>query len=88
MRMSVKELAMFMSDQHISTLDMVVGCALKESMKKGDFWALDKMLERIIGKVPQKTEMTGADGVPFLPPVMNFNPVRPAVQESTAPDGN
>lgn len=68
MKMTVDELVRFSKHPEATALEVIISSVIRECMKKGDFWALDKMLERVIGKVPLKQELTGADGAPFQPP--------------------
>ena len=78
MKMTVDDLVRFSKHPEATALEVIVSSVIRECMKKGDFWALDKMLERVIGKVPQKTELTGNEGEPFFIPPAVFAPVRPA----------
>lgn len=68
LKMTVDELVRFSKHPEATALEVIVSSVIRECMKKGDFWALDKMLERVIGKVPLKQELTGADGTPLTPP--------------------
>lgn len=68
LRLTVRELSALAQENDTKSLDVIIAHTIKECIKKGDFWALDKMLERVIGKVPQKQELTGADGAPLTPP--------------------
>ena len=78
MKMTVDELVRFSKDPDATALEVIISSVIRECMKKGDFHTLDKMLERVIGRVPQKTELTGNEGEPFFIPPAVFAPVRPS----------
>lgn len=43
---------------------------------EGDITAIKELGDRVEGKVPQRIEATGADGVPLLPPTISIAPPR------------
>ena len=57
-----RELAEAMQGE-IPRIRMAVKAAMGKAAQ-GDFHLLDRLLDRIIGKVPQRTELTGGDGGP------------------------
>jgi len=61
----------------VPSLESTLARVILKCHSKGEFTDLDKILDRIIGKVPQKFEgeLTGAAGAPILPPVIHLHPV-------------
>jgi hypothetical protein len=70
----------------ITKNDLITMCAdgntpaLKYAIAKAiineDFKAIDSLLDRAIGKVPQKTELTGYDGGPLFTAQVIIQPVK------------
>lgn len=53
-----------MAAKDSSMLTLWLANGIAQSTKKGDFGALNALLDRVTGKVPQKLEHTGEDGGP------------------------
>jgi len=65
LRQNVDAMREIIQDKNSSTLKVwIASCAVK-AIAKGDITVLDVLLNRMIGKVPQKTELTGQDGQPL-----------------------
>lgn len=78
LKMTIPDMIRYAKQQEATALEVIVSSVITQCVKKGDYWTFDKMIERVIGKVPQKTELTGADGEPFGPtpaPIIQFVPL-------------
>ena len=68
--------------QHMSknpdtpVFEQIVARVLLRCQRVGNFVDIDRMLDRIIGKVPQRSE-TELSGVPLVPPVIQFVGIPP-----------
>lgn len=71
---SVEELGRIRDNLQESGVRAAVASIILRSRAKGEMSALNDILDRIVGKVPQKTHISGGDGEPFQMPVMNFFP--------------
>lgn len=49
---------------------------LARAIHWGDTAELEKILSRVIGSVPQKTELTGGNGQPLIPAVISIQPIK------------
>ena len=49
-------------------IEVVVAKAILREWKDGTLHRTETVLDRIIGKVPQKQELSGASGAPLMPP--------------------
>lgn len=65
MELTLEDLKNITNNKESKPITAVVAAYLLNCRKKGIF--PDQILDRVIGKVPQKTELTGAEGVPFEP---------------------
>ncbi len=74
MRMKGDEVMRVRDSQDSTILESAVASVLLRARAKGDHRGLDILIDRVIGKVPQKTELTGADGEALSPAVLNFAP--------------
>lgn len=62
----IKELHAIRYDPRSSVLQQWVAAAAILGIRKGDVLALDKILNRVIGSVKEKIEITGVDGGPIM----------------------
>lgn len=53
-----------------------VTALLARAMYWGDTAELERLLSRVLGAVPQRTELTGASGQPLIPAVINIQPIK------------
>lgn len=62
--------------------EAAVGAIVLRCRDTGNFSELDRLLDRCIGKVPQKieSEITGGKGSPLIPPTIQIMPVLPMGQ--------
>lgn len=70
--MTVNEIEKIGSDKDETELRSIVARVMMRCRAKGEFGDLNMILDRIIGKVPQKTELTGEDGSPLVPATIVF----------------
>jgi hypothetical protein len=75
MKMTKTELEEYAKRPDITALDLTVARALIKGWMIGDMRNVNTLLERIIGKVPDKLEHTGAAGMPLVPPQIIFTGV-------------
>jgi len=68
-----------LASKESSGIEAVVAKAIIVDIKEGHMSNLAKVLERIIGPVPQviKGQYSGPDGIPLLPPSITFAPLLP-----------
>lgn len=87
-----EELNRIRDDQQESGIRAAVASVIMRARARGQLSDLDAMIDRIIGKVPQKTELSGAEGQPLERPHFHFHPTEPlqpqkqAEQAPTAPE--
>ena len=74
MKLKGEEVLKISSDAQSTILEAAVASVLLRARAKGDHRGLDVLLDRVIGKVPQKNELTGGDGEPLAPAVIQFAP--------------
>lgn len=65
LHMSKNKLRAGITNGNIQVLDLCIRSSLVKCIEKGDYSTLEKMLDRIIGKVAMKLEHTGKDGEPI-----------------------
>lgn len=82
LHMTLGELEEFVKDPDTPVNEVLIGLAVVKDCKEGKMDNYERLLERIIGKVPQKNEVTGADGAPIVPPNIVFSPVSPSVPKA------
>lgn len=75
--LSLAELREKIQDDSLPMLEAICVAALYRDKLEGTLLNTEIILDRIIGKVVQKTEMSGANGAPLVPPQINFLPVAP-----------
>ena len=80
----VSELKRIVESTESSGIDSVVAKAILVDIKEGHMANLGKILERVIGPIPQvvKGQYSGPDGEPLVPPSITFAPLiaAPAVK--------
>lgn len=64
---TVEELMAIREAKQLPMLQDVLLSVLIDAKKHGNMEKLDKLLDRIAGPVPTKSELTGADGAPLIP---------------------
>jgi|GEM_PF-1879106 len=74
---SQDDLAKIRDDAQESGVRAAVASVILRARAKGEMASLDALIDRVIGKVPQKTELTGGEGEPLQAPVMHFHPIAP-----------
>lgn len=79
MAISYVEVKTISEQEDAPMIEQTIAKVLLKCHKHGDFSDLDKILDRVIGKVPQKVEneMFGPGGQPLTPPVIHYHPVAP-----------
>lgn len=61
---SIAELQKISKDPNASALKCMIAAVAHRTITRGDPTALDKLLDRLVGKVKEQIEVTGADGGP------------------------
>ena len=56
----------------LPAIEVIVARALLRDRLEGDLENLDRLLDRSVGKVPIKQELSGAEGTPLVPPQIVF----------------
>lgn len=81
MDMTDEELTELMADKETPVFEKACAKAVQKARESGDMGQIHTMLERIVGKVPQKFEgeFTGPGGAPLPPPVLQLMPVQSLV---------
>ena len=72
MESTVEELERMRENKQTTPIAAACASYLLRCRAKGEF--PEAILERVLGKVPQKNELTGADGEPLTPAVVQFAP--------------
>lgn len=74
------EVETLLSDPDATQVEKIVAKVLLVARSTGDFTQMDKLLDRCIGKVPQKLEgeFFGKGGAPLVPPAIILQPVKAA----------
>ena len=72
MRMTREDIATYYRNPTISAIEALVARAIIS----GDMDDLDRILDRVIGRVPQRLEHGGHDGAPLIPPTITYQPVQ------------
>jgi len=75
MELTDNELALLWRDPNVPQFEKLVAKVMQTARQNGNFTPIDNLLDRCIGRVPQKMEHGGVDGAPLVPPVINYNPV-------------
>lgn len=83
LKLTLNELTILVHKDDTNALDLIVANVIKRCILKGDYWALDKMLERVIGKVPLKTAQTDGEGEDLPDDPIILAPVRVMRQAGT-----
>lgn len=60
----ISDLQDVMKNTKHSVIQKVIASTVIKMMQKGDIHALDTLLNRLVGKVKERVEVTGADGGP------------------------
>lgn len=73
-KLSAKDLKTHIQLENIPIVEVIVAKALLLDSSRGTLNNTEKILDRIIGKVPQKTEKAfySYEGIPIIPPVIKF----------------
>lgn len=61
----------------LPAIKVIVAGALLRDRLEGELDNTERILERIMGKVVQRTELGGPGGTPLIPSAINFVPVSP-----------
>ena len=72
MMMTIPELRRASDSLFLPSLEVVVARAIIRDRLEGELDNMERILDRAIGKVPQRQELGGIDGVPLLPPSIIF----------------
>ena len=76
MELTDSEITLLFSDPSVPQFEKLVAKVMLTARQDGNFSPIDSLLDRCIGRVPQKTEHSGPEGAPLVPPVINYNPVQ------------
>lgn len=79
MQASLRELQEASMSLDLPAIECIISAALLRDKIEGDLVNTEKILDRAVGRVPQvmKSQISGADGQPLIPPAINFLPVSP-----------
>lgn len=80
MELTEKELTAFMADDNVSAFEKAIAKTVEKARDSGDMTQIEKLLDRIIGKVPQKVdgiELPAAPSGPatLAPVIVELHPV-------------
>jgi len=73
--LSTEELKSIVKEHDKPVIRLIVANSLLRDLKDGELSNMERVLERIIGKVPLKQELGGVEGVPLVPPQVIINRV-------------
>jgi len=89
MELTDPEIEDLLKDKDTPAFEKAAAKSVQKCRDNGDMSQIHTMLERCIGKVPQKFEgeFTGPGGAPLPPPVINLMPIASAIPvPDQAPD--
>lgn len=78
MNMEIEDLKEASEDTStLPAIEVIVARALLRDRLEGEMDNTERILDRAIGRVPQKTEMSGINGQPLVPPTIIFQGIDP-----------
>lgn len=77
MGLAVPELQKIAANPITPSIEAIIARGLVKDKLQGTMNNFDRILDRAIGKVPIKQQITGADGKDLIPPTFNITPVAP-----------
>lgn len=72
MNLEIPDLRQIADSLTTPVLEVIIARALLRDRMEGTTDNTERILDRAIGKVPQRTEMTGLEGTPLVPPNIIF----------------
>lgn len=85
---TIPELREIKANKQEKSIRAAIASVILKCWRKGESRDIDAILDRIIGKVPQKAEIAGSDGEPFGPtpaPIIQFVPLLTEQNEEKPP---
>lgn len=81
--MSVSELREVKESFELPAIEVVIAGAILNDRMEGRMENIERILDRAIGRVPieSRSQLTGADGVPLVPPQIIFEAVGKVTEE-------